>query len=66
MCPGLPTSIMIYHLLNSFGSNNGFRSADTLRGMLTQSEPVIDVLFYNLDVIIDPETKSIKEIILSC
>jgi hypothetical protein len=43
-----------------FGSNNGFTAADTLRGMLTPVRTCYDVLFYNLDVTIDPETKSIK------
>lgn len=47
--------------LNEHISNrkNGFTHADTLRGMLTSMRTCYDVLFYDLNITIEPETKSI-------
>jgi len=38
---------------------NGFTRADSLRGMLTPIRTCYDVLFYDLNVTVEPETKSI-------
>lgn len=40
-------------------SRNGFTRSDTLRGMLTPLRTCYNVLFYNLDVKIFPDTRSI-------
>jgi hypothetical protein len=42
-----------------FHRESGFTRADTVRGMLTPLRTCYDVLFYDLDVTIEPETKSI-------
>jgi aminopeptidase N len=39
---------------------NGFTRADTLRGMLSPPRSCYDVLFYDLNVTVAPETKSIS------
>ncbi len=38
---------------------NGFMRADTLRGMLTPLRTCYDVLFYNLDVQVDPDRRTV-------
>jgi len=43
-----------------FGTKTPFTAADTLRGMLTPLRSCYDVLFYNLDVVINPSTKSLS------
>ncbi len=37
-----------------------FTKADTLRGMLTPLRTCYDVTYYNLDVKVDPETKTVS------
>ena len=39
---------------------NGFTRADSLRGMLTPLRTCYDVLFYNLDVKVDPDSRTIE------
>jgi hypothetical protein len=43
-----------------FNRPNGFSRADTLRGKLTSLRSCYDVLFYNLNVTVDPTSKSIS------
>ena len=40
--------------------HNGFTRADTLQGTLTAARTCYDVLFYDLNVTVEPETKSIR------
>ena len=43
-----------------FSRPNGFTRADTLRGKLTSLRTCYDVMFYDLNVSVDPTTKSIR------
>lgn len=43
-----------------FGTKTPFTAADSVRGMLSSTRSCYDVLFYDLDVSIDPETKSLR------
>ena len=45
---------------HNFTTRTGFTPADTLRGKLSTLRTCYDVLFYDLDVKVDPETKSIQ------
>ncbi|HEY4968250.1 MAG TPA: M1 family metallopeptidase, partial [Puia sp.] len=45
---------------HNLAERKGFTMADTLLGTLSPFRSCYDVLFYNLDVTIDPETKSIQ------
>jgi hypothetical protein len=45
---------------HNFTVRTGFTEADTLRGKLSPLRTCYDVLFYDLDVKVDPETKSIQ------
>lgn len=44
---------------HSSSRQNGFTRADTLRGMLTPLRTCYDVLFYNLDITVDPDNRLI-------
>ena len=43
-----------------FHREKGFDRADSIRGMLTPLRTCYDVLFYALDIAVEPETKSIR------
>jgi len=45
---------------HNFTLRTGFTEADTLRGKLSPLRTCYDVLFYDLDVKVDPDTKSIR------
>jgi hypothetical protein len=45
---------------HNFTIRTGFTEADTLRGKLSPLRTCYDVLFYDLDVQVDPDTKSIQ------
>jgi hypothetical protein len=45
---------------HNFSVRTGFTSADTLRGKLSVLRTCYDVLFYDLDVKVDPNTKTIR------
>ncbi|MBL0743032.1 M1 family metallopeptidase [Chryseolinea lacunae] len=48
------------HKVYGFNRSNGFTRADTLRGKLTPLRACYDVLFYDLNVTVDPASKSIR------
>jgi len=50
-------SSTIPHISNR---TNGFTRADSLQGGLTPLRTCYDVLFYDLDILVEPETKSIR------
>ncbi|MFT3822962.1 MAG: M1 family metallopeptidase [Chitinophagaceae bacterium] len=47
---------LLQHVSNR---KNGFTRADTVRGMLTPLRTCYDVLFYGLDVTVEPDTRSV-------
>ena len=47
-------------LPHRFGREYGFTRADSLQGMLTPLRTCYDVLFYDLDIVVTPENKSIR------
>ncbi len=50
----------LYVAKHSFSERSGFTRADTLRGMLSPMRTCYDVAFYDLDVKIDPDSKSLE------
>jgi len=53
----IKVSSTIPHVSNR---TNGFTRADSLQGALTPLRTCYDVLFYDLDILVEPETKSIR------
>ena len=56
----LETSSEVHASIYGFNHPNGFTKADSLRGKLTALRTCYDVLFYDLNVTVDPKTQSIK------
>ena len=56
----MDSAIRVKKFKHNLAERKGFTMADTLQGTLASLRSCYDVLFYDLDVTVDPETKSIQ------